>query len=219
MSTLVTRSSFVRSDGTQFSSMMLVVVAHVAVIYLLTLSPAREAITNVSAFMVTLINDRPLLERAATARPKSRPVKGQPIAVEAVPPVPISATQIAVNPASVLPSAPPVTPVTPVKPVIAAVTAESRVEPPQFDVAYLNNPTPVYPPLSKRLREQGNLLLRVWVSSNGAAEQIEIETSSGSSRLDNAAIDAVRQWRFVPARHGDKAVAGLALVPINFHLT
>ena len=214
MNTLVTRSSFVRSDGTQFSSMMLVVVAHVAVIYLLTLSPAREAITNVSAFMVTLINDRPLLERAATARPKSRPVKGQPIAVEAVPPVPISATQIAVNPASVLPSAPPVTPVK-----LAAVTAESRIEPPQFDVAYLNNPTPVYPPLSKRLREQGNLLLRVWVSSNGAAEQIEIETSSGSSRLDNAAIDAVRQWRFVPARHGDKAVAGLALVPINFHLT
>lgn len=215
MSTLVTRSSFVRSDGTQFSSMMLVVVAHVAAIYLLTLSPARVTIANVSAFMVTLINDRPLLEHAATARPKSRPVKGQPIAVEAVPPVPISATQIAVNPASVLPSAPPVTPV---KPVIAAVTAESRVEPPQFDVAYLNNPTPVYPPLSKRLREQGNLLLRVWVSANGTTEQIEIETSSGSSRLDNAAIDAVRQWRFVPARHGDKAVAGLALVPINFHL-
>lgn len=209
-------SPFAPRAGSRLSSLALVAFAHVAVIYLLILSPARVAISNVSAFMVTLISDRQQREQVAPARPKSRPLKGQPIAADAVPLIPISATHLAADAASILPSAPLVTPA---MPPVAAAMPDARVEPPQFDVAYLNNPTPVYPPMSKRLREQGNLLLRVWVSPNGMAEQIAIEMSSGSSRLDNAAIDAVSQWRFVPAKHGGIAVAGLALVPINFHLT
>ncbi|ASJ23956.1 TonB_C domain containing protein [Laribacter hongkongensis] len=47
---------------------------------------------------------------------------------------------------------------------------------------------------------------------------MEIDTSSGFARLDQAAVTAVRQWRFAPARHGDVPVAAWARVPIRFRL-
>ncbi|MNC90201.1 Gram-negative bacterial tonB protein [compost metagenome] len=61
-------------------------------------------------------------------------------------------------------------------------------------------------------------MLRVRVDASGNVEGIDIHKSSGSDRLDKAALAAVRQWRFVPARQGNRPVAGVALVPINFQL-
>lgn len=96
--------------------------------------------------------------------------------------------------------------------------APAVVEPPRFDLAYLNNPAPAYPVFAKRAREQGVVMLRVRVDASGNVEGIDIHKSSGSDRLDKAALAAVRQWRFVPARQGNRPVAGVALVPINFQL-
>lgn len=92
------------------------------------------------------------------------------------------------------------------------------IEPPRGDLAYLNNPAPVYPVFAKRAREQGVVMLRVRVDAAGNVEGIELHKSSGSQRLDDAALAAVRRWRFVPARAGDRTVAGVALVPIHFQL-
>jgi protein TonB len=92
------------------------------------------------------------------------------------------------------------------------------VEPPRGDLAYLNNPSPVYPVFAKRAREQGVVMLRVRVDAAGKVEGIELHKSSGSERLDDAALAAVRRWRFVPARMGDRTVAGVAIVPIHFQL-
>ncbi len=57
-----------------------------------------------------------------------------------------------------------------------------------------------------------------WSTAAGRAETVDVRTSSGSPRLDNAALETVRRWRFVPARQGDHAVAAWVLVPINFTL-
>lgn len=91
--------------------------------------------------------------------------------------------------------------------------------PPRFDAQYLNNPAPAYPLLSKRLGEQGVVMLRVMVSALGLAERVEIHMSSGIDRLDTAAVAAVRQWRFIPAMQGDAATTGIAIIPINFQLS
>jgi protein TonB len=99
-----------------------------------------------------------------------------------------------------------------------AVAAPPVVEAPRFDLAYLDNPAPAYPVFAKRAREQGTVLLRVGVDAEGRVTRIEIEKSSGSQRLDGAALAAVKRWRFVPARSGGHAVAAVALVPINFQL-
>lgn len=107
----------------------------------------------------------------------------------------------------------------PVNPQPLSDAPSSLIVAPRFDVDYLNNPAPAYPPLSRRLREQGTVLLRVHVDADGRAAEVEIKTSSGSSRLDQAALQTVRQWRFVPGRLGGKAVAAWVLVPVAFSLS
>jgi protein TonB len=92
------------------------------------------------------------------------------------------------------------------------------IEPPRFDLAYLNNPAPAYPVFSKRTREQGVVYLRVRVDVGGNVEGIEVHKTSGHQRLDDAALAAVKRWRFVPAKSGERAVAGVAIVPIHFQL-
>lgn len=88
----------------------------------------------------------------------------------------------------------------------------------RFDADYLDNPKPVYPLVSRRLGEQGKVLLRVHVSAAGLAEKVEVKTGSGYARLDQAAGDAVSRWRFVPARRGEQAIAAWVQVPITFQL-
>jgi len=92
------------------------------------------------------------------------------------------------------------------------------ITPPRFNADYLHNPAPSYPPLSRRMGEQGRVILRVLVSTDGVAERIELKNSSGSRRLDQAALDTVKQWKFVPARQGDLKVPAWVLVPILFTL-
>ena len=92
------------------------------------------------------------------------------------------------------------------------------VVPPRFDAAYLQNPPPDYPALSRRLGEEGRTLLRVLISPEGLPRDIQLQASSGFLRLDQAALQTVRRWRFVPARRGDEALAAWVLVPIRFDL-
>lgn len=100
----------------------------------------------------------------------------------------------------------------------AQVVEKEVIEPPKFGVAYLNNPAPKYPRLSRRAEEQGRVLLKVLVSAEGAAQEVSIEKSSRHHRLDKAAIAAVKRWRFIPAKKGNIALSAYVLVPINFAL-
>jgi protein TonB len=89
---------------------------------------------------------------------------------------------------------------------------------PNFSAGYLSNPKPAYPALSRRLREQGLVRLRVHVTEEGRANEITLQESSGFDRLDKAALDAVRRWQFRPARRSGTPVAGWVLVPLKFEL-
>ena len=88
----------------------------------------------------------------------------------------------------------------------------------RFDADYLHNPAPPYPPQSRRMSEEGKVILRVEVSAEGRAKNLEIKTSSGSARLDESALRTVRSWRFIPAKRGETAVDSWVLVPIIFKL-
>jgi protein TonB len=72
--------------------------------------------------------------------------------------------------------------------------------------------------MSRRLGEEGKVVLRVRVSAQGASLAVEIKQSSGHARLDEAARSAVERWRFVAARQGTEAVEATVLVPLNFTL-
>jgi protein TonB len=86
-------------------------------------------------------------------------------------------------------------------------------------VAGLGNPRPRYPWISRRRGEQGRVVLEVAVAADGRAKEVRVKRSSGSARLDRAALAAVRAWRFKPALSYGRAVAGRIDVPIVFRLT
>lgn len=88
----------------------------------------------------------------------------------------------------------------------------------RYDAAYLRNPPPEYPPVARRRGEAGTVLLSVWVEADGRAGEVSVRQGSGSARLDRAALDAVRRWRFVPAKNGGVALASRIEVPIIFRL-
>lgn len=85
-------------------------------------------------------------------------------------------------------------------------------------VEYVREPVPRYPPQSRRLREQGTVVLRVVIDERGSASSIEIETSSGHSRLDDAARDAVLRAAFRPYVEDGEPRRALVLIPIEFAL-
>jgi protein TonB len=82
----------------------------------------------------------------------------------------------------------------------------------------LNNPPPAYPRLSKRLGEQGKVVLRVLIGTDGKAEQAQVLTSSGYERLDQTALATVLGWRYVPGKRNGVAEAMWFNVPIQFVL-
>jgi protein TonB len=87
-----------------------------------------------------------------------------------------------------------------------------------YKAAYLNNPRPAYPLLAIRQGAQGKVLLLVDVLTDGRAGRIELEKSSGHAALDAAAINAVRAWRFTPARKDGLLAAQTVSIPIQFNL-
>ncbi|MEJ5234131.1 MAG: TonB family protein, partial [Geminicoccaceae bacterium] len=100
----------------------------------------------------------------------------------------------------------------------SAAGDEGGGEPPGFAPGSADNPLPRYPTVARRRGIEGTVTLEVKVSASGLAEQVVLARSSGSALLDEAALEAVRRWRFRPARRGGEAVPGVVTVPITFRL-
>lgn len=65
---------------------------------------------------------------------------------------------------------------------------------------------------------EGRVVLRVEVLADGSAGAVSVAKSSGHEALDDAALEAVRRWKFVPAKRDGAAVNSSVNVPINFNL-
>jgi protein TonB len=89
---------------------------------------------------------------------------------------------------------------------------------PIYKVSYLNNTPPAYPLAARRMGLQGRVVLQVEVLAAGRCGRIAIQTSSGYAMLDNAALEAVKSWRFVPARQAGNAVDKWFIIPVQFSL-
>ncbi|MFC6298096.1 TonB family protein [Pseudomonas sp. CCM 7893] len=116
--------------------------------------------------------------------------------------------------ASLAPAAP-VTP-TPVAPAVAPGPVKETAA--VSGLASLGNPPPEYPSLALRRNWEGSVGLRIKVLPNGRAGSVEVIKSSGKQVLDDAAVEAVRNWKFVPAKRGDTPIEGFATQTIGFKL-
>jgi protein TonB len=93
-----------------------------------------------------------------------------------------------------------------------AVTTVSR------KVEYVYNPPPAYPQRARRLGLEGEVLIRTRVLPNGESGELVLEQSSGYALLDQAAMEAVRKWRFRPASRGDEQIVSWVEIPVRFRL-
>lgn len=203
------------SNASRSGLLGIVIGLHVAV--LLAIAAAKTVAPQL--IEMPLIVD--LIQPAEENRPQPKPqavVKPQPVPVRVsapkTPQAVLETTRSTQAAAAAVEAAPTPAPISE-RPAAAPAEPLSQA---RFDAAYLNNPAPAYPPLSRKLGEQGQVILRVSVSPQGTADSVDIKNSSGSPRLDEAAQRTVRNWKFVPAKRGETPVQSWVLVPINFKL-
>jgi protein TonB len=155
-------------------------------------------------------------------KPVTPPVR-HPTAAQPPPPMPLAMADPTPAPqAPVGVVQPPVT----LAPMLAPVAATPgppappppQVELPSSDADYLHNAKPAYPLHSRRLGEQGKVVVRVLIGADGVARKAEIRTSSGFERLDQSALATVQRWRYVPGKRAGVVEAMWFSIPVNFVL-
>ena len=160
------------------------------------------------------VQARPKTPHAPSELPTSSPVKAPESAVAptAAPAPPSDARPSPSNEsasAQVVQSSAPAQPSAP---------APAKIELPSSSARYLNNPPPPYPAISKRMGEQGRVVVRAFIDVNGSASQASITSSSGYERLDQVALKTVLQWRYVPGKRAGIPESMWFNVPLNFVL-
>jgi protein TonB len=205
-----------------------VLLAHAAVGWLLMQGlirnpPTTGEVDNI--VMASVVMDMP-----TPPAPQPQPVQAAPQAQSKTLPKTVPALQPQLQPSSAVAQVTPseAAPVTPTATPTTATAATGQQRPnstpspvvsqPSSDADYLNNPAPAYPRMSRRQGEQGTVHLRVLINTEGRAEKAEIRTSSGYSRLDEAALDTVKRWRYVPGKRAGVPEAMWFNVPIRFVL-
>lgn len=203
------------------SALALILALHAGALWgLMQIQSVRDAVEEAVPIMVGLVTlppkeePKPQVEPPPPPKPRAVKPKPEPPRIAAVTDVPAEITAPMPEPEPVIVEEPPPPPPPP-----PSAAAPAPIIPPNFVAAYLDNPAPAYPASAKRLGETGRVLLRVVVDENGRPESVNVATSSGFERLDRAAVDVVRRWKFVPARQGDRAVKAAVLVPIDFELS
>ena len=162
-----------------------------------------------------VVQPKPVPKPQPKPQPKPKP-QPLPKAVASPDPAPATAPTGTLDPEPTAPATP--TPVPTAAQASTDTAAPAAIVMPSSSAAYLNNPRPSYPSISRRMGEQGKVMLRVFVNAQGQPEQIQIQQSSGFDRLDKAAVDAVRRWKFTPGSRNGVAEAMWNIVPINFVL-
>jgi len=223
-------------DWNRAVGLLAVLALHGGALYALwsarVIPPPAEAVT----LFVNFINPPPPQPAPRVVPPPPKPVKRAPPPKPVKPPhyhlaaeAPVASPQEAVEPLpppepvvepppavavpapvqAALPPAPPAPPPKPAGPVTLA--SELAVSCPE-------RRPPVYPPMSRRLGETGKVVLRVELDETGRVSTAQVASSSGSARLDAAALAAVKSWRCTPAQRDGQAVRSVATQPFNFTL-
>lgn len=170
--------------------------------------------------VVTLIPNQITPPPAPPSRPKQEIAPVAPAPARIVTPAPAVIVPVAAPVQVATVSAPTPTPQTavPTPAAAAPVAAPAAITPPDAFAGNLDNPAPRYPVESRRRREEGTVRLRVSVGVDGRVSEIGVVRSSGFERLDDAALDAVRKWRFRPGMQAGVPVEAVGFLSIPFKL-
>lgn len=196
---------------------------HGALLYSLWQSHILPPPAEATTLFVNLLTDPPRLEPPRPDPPKPRPNKRErPVQ----PPPP---QQLAAQTPVMLPSDPVAPPPTPEPPRIEVPVEPAPPAPPpkpvgpavlsgELALTCPDRAPPSYPAISRRLGEEGKVVLRVELDETGRVDRATIKTSSGYARIDEAALATVKRWRCSPASRDGAAVRAVAIQPFNFVL-
>ena len=217
-----------------FALSLLVLAVHAGMLLLWTRNSSVEHVIKRYDLRLVFLTPPPLSAQATTKRPSpsessqnnspqetaqhgpiTLPAMAQVQAPAAQAPAPAQAAAQVPAQAATPASAPSSGPAPAAESVMPASTRSTDAD---YKAAYLNNPRPAYPLLAIRQGAQGQVLLLVEVLTDGRAGRIELEKSSGHAALDAAAINAVRAWRFTPARKDGLLATQTVSIPIQFNL-
>jgi protein TonB len=197
--------------------LIFVVALHAAALWGLwqyRLIPApQKAMTLFVSFIAPPEPDRPQ-EPKQPPPPKAKPIE-KPKQI-------IAATAAVVAPADYVVPAPSTQPA-PTREIEAPVVSKPLPPGPvalatELAVACPERSAPTYPALSRRLEEEGTVVLRVELDETGRVSVAGVHRSSGFARLDEAALGAVRTWRCTPAQRNGHPVRAVAMQPFKFIL-
>lgn len=204
-----------------------VVLFHMAAVWVIQAGLVRqalEAVVPVNILSEFLEPPKPKLEPPPkpVVQPVQRKTAPPPppvlVAVADHPPAPDAPTGF-VSPPAPVPLPPMAAPVAKtIAPAPVAVAAGPQIELPSSDADYLQNPKPSYPAQSRRMGEQGKVIVRVLIGVDGLVQKAEIRKSSGFERLDDSALNTVKNWRYVPGKRAGVVEAMWFSVPINYVL-
>lgn len=207
--------------------LLLIAAAHAALLLLISQPrPALQPPQPLPLTMITLATPatevQPQPAPAAAPRQQRTPPAQRPVTAPAAPrPLssktsPVAAAAVATTSNAQPAEAEPASNATAPR---AETPVSAPLIPPTHIGGYLNNPRPAYPPLSIELGEAGVVMLQVSVSVDGRASDVQLARSSGFPRLDRAALQAVRNWRFRPAMRGNEPVAHTYDFSLKFDLS
>ena len=152
------------------------------------------------AVQIALINHLPPENRVTALQKKIVPAEKKPRQAESHP-APAAPAETAMVHDDVAPSA-----------------SNEEVTQPVYTATYLNNPPPAYPLVARRRGIEGTVVIRAQVLEDGNCHHASLRKSSGHDMLDQAALAAVKAWRFIPARRGAQTISAWIEVPITFRL-
>lgn len=223
-----------KRDPVFLPSLMLVLAVHAGLLYFLF---QQRFIPPPDQLVTLLVNFIPAPKPKEEPRPEPPSATLKPQPVKKLQPQPKPQSHQLVAEAPVVSASEPVAPPLPPEPdpvpgpvasaaseASAAVAGAPQMAPgpvtlsSELSVACPELNAPAYPPLSRRLGEEGKLVLRVELDENGRVSVAKVVNSSGFKRLDEAAMDAVKTWRCNPPQRNGQSVKAIALQPFNFVL-
>lgn len=196
---------------------MLLAVHAGAVVGLLNASRLREVVVDAKPLFLAVV-DAPAPVVPPRPLPPPPATKIPPPPAPSLPLIALENTPAPAPPiARVLPPPPPAAAAAPVEAPPAPAPSPPRTIPPSA-VQYIEPPAPVYSRISAKMRESGKAVVRVFIDEGGLPRTVQLATSTGFARLDDAALAAVRHCRFKPYLDDGVAVAAWANIPIEFEL-
>lgn len=205
-------------EGRGFSTRALILTILLHAVIIVLLLGVRQHVEQRDEARLISINltppppPAPAQEQKASQPERNQPAVAAPRPLLQINPAPAPVIPVAINPEP----APPVA-----EPVVASPgppAPPSVIEGGDLGTRMVSGQPPRYPMESRRQREQGTVVLSLTLGLDGRVEQISVSRSSGFERLDRAALDAVRKWRWEPVRRDGQALKVRGLVEIPFVL-